>query len=103
MHLTRDAVLAWMADREPGPPPALAVRIETAVGQAPERCFAQNLPAVLAALGRWLLEEVLASADESRAVAADLLAADALMTYALEAQAEQNIDGLESFATRLGT
>lgn len=101
MGLTRDAVLAWLADREPRPPPGLAARIETAIGQAPEHCFAAELPVVLASLGRWMLDHVIGRMDEGRAAAADLLAADALMTYALEAQVEQDINGLEAFASRV--
>ena len=52
----------------------------------------------LAAAGRAALERVLSHAGD-RSAALDLLAADALITLALQAQAEEEPERLEEFAT----
>jgi len=44
---------------------------------------------------------VAAAPDGGRELALDLLAADALVTYAFEAQAETDVDGLIALADRL--
>jgi hypothetical protein len=54
-------------------------------------------PEALAAFGRRALERVLALAGD-RSVALDLLAADALVTLALLAQAQQAPERLDAFA-----
>lgn len=78
----------WLADRVPAPPPALAERVAAQLGDAPlvdvpdavTRCVA----AAEATVGRLL------DADETtRASALDLLAADALATYAFELASER--------------
>jgi hypothetical protein len=58
------------------------------------------VPATLAAAGRQALDRVLAHPGD-RSVALDLLAADALITLALLAQAQQAPAGLGAFATTL--
>lgn len=57
-------------------------------------------PEVLAASGRRALDRVLARAGD-RSVALDLLAADALVTLALLAQAQQAPERLGAFAAAL--
>ena len=56
-----------------------------------------DLPAALAAAGRRALDQVLARAGD-RTVALDLLAADALVTLALLAQAQESPERLGEFA-----
>ena len=56
-----------------------------------------DLPAALAAAGRRALDQVLARAGD-RTVALDLLAADALVTLALLAQAQKSPERLGEFA-----
>lgn len=57
-------------------------------------------PEALAASGRRALDRVLARAGD-RSVALDLLAADALVTLALLAQAQQRPGRLDAFAAAL--
>ena len=78
----------WLDRRELVPPPALRHRLDTAVTEAPR---AQTLPAPDASLeaALVLLDGLLRGADASRAGALELLAADALMTYAFEAAADE--------------
>jgi hypothetical protein len=54
----------------------------------------------LAAAGQSALDRVLSHAGD-RSAALDLLAADALITLALQAQAQDAADGLEEFAASL--
>ncbi len=57
-------------------------------------------PEALAAAGRVALEEVLGHPGD-RTIALDLLAADALVTLALLAQAQRNPAGLARFAAEM--
>jgi hypothetical protein len=61
---------------------------------------AEPLPLALAAAGRAALERVVAHPGD-RSVALDLLAADALVTLALLAQAQRAPDQLAAFATSI--
>jgi hypothetical protein len=72
---------AWLARREPVPPPALGAALHAATMDRP-------VPHSLVAAALARLQRVLASSGD-RTAAADLLAADALLTYACEAAAEQ--------------
>ena len=60
----------------------------------------ESTPDALAAAGRRALERVLARGGD-RSVALDLLAADALVTLALLAQAQRAPERLGTFATAL--
>jgi hypothetical protein len=84
-------VADWLASRAPLPPAALAKRIADAVGDV--TCSRAALPAALVdhALG------LLRSIGSTRDSADDLLAADALITYAMEAAAKSCRD-LDSIA-----
>ena len=53
--------------------------------------------------GASLLERVAAAPAGGRELALDLLAADAYVTYAFEAQAEDDVDGLTALADRLNS
>lgn len=91
--MTRIEVLAWLDRRCPAPPRALRAQIERAVTDA-----TLPLPAHLAELGRALLARVTVRPDGRRELALDLLAADAFITYAFEAQAEQDVGGVARLA-----
>jgi hypothetical protein len=76
----------WLASREPAPPQLLAQMLGDIVHD--ERCGASELPKALMAHAVALLDEI----GNDRAAAVHLLAADALISYAMEAAAETNID-----------
>ncbi len=95
--MTRDALLAWLEARRPAPPPGLRERLEARVTDSD-----LPLPDQLAELGREVLAGVTARPDGGRELALDLLAADAFVTYAFEAQAEADVAGLAGLAERVG-
>jgi hypothetical protein len=68
----------WLASRKPRPPEQLAARLQPAESDS-------SLEEL--ALGR--LERLIAGGDHTRAVAGELLAVDALVTYACEAAVER--------------
>ena len=77
----------WLASREPSPPPELSARLAEVVGTT-VCADAAELPDVLAVASQRLL----AGLCDDRSAALDLLAADALITYALEAAADNRAD-----------
>jgi hypothetical protein len=91
--MTRHELLGWLATRRPAPPPALRARLTAAAADG-----AEPLPQHLARLGGELLAWVAGHPAGGRELALDLLAADALVTYAFEAQAEADVDGLAGLA-----
>jgi hypothetical protein len=93
--VTHREVLAWLDARRPVPPAALRERINRAVAKATPH---SPLPVYLAELGRGLLERVAARPRGGRELALDLLAADAFVTYAFEAQAEDAVGGIAPLA-----
>lgn len=74
----------WLASRTPVPPPELLARLTTALGPALERDRAELWSACLGAAERMLVE-LLEGGCAGRERALDLLAVDALVTYAFEA------------------
>lgn len=87
----------WLAARTSGAPPELRARVAAWVAEV------GTLPAdpmTLAEAGRRALASAIAHGT-GRAVALDLLAADALVTLALQAQAERAPGGLAAFAREL--
>jgi len=94
--VTRSDALGWLAARRPMPPDALRPHLEAVLAdsEAP-------LPEQLARTAIARLESVARGPDRGREVAMALLAADALVTYAFEAQAEQDVDGLARLAERV--
>ena len=73
----------WLKSRQPAPPPGLSARLSDIAG---DRSCAD-----LAELSATLVESaamLLRGLGDGREAATDLLAADALLTYALEAAAE---------------
>jgi hypothetical protein len=84
----------WLDQHTSQAPTVLRARIKEYALQAP----GDSLPHVLAAAGRSALDQALSHSGD-RSAALDLLAADALITLALLAQAETRPDHLEEFAT----
>ena len=94
--MTRSDLMTWLAERRPAPPPALEARLRAAVTDS-----AEPLTAHLADVGGALLARVAAAPAGGRELALDLLAADAFVTYAFEAQAEGNVTQLVALAERV--
>ncbi len=94
------ATTEWLERRRAGAPPDLFDRVRFWVetvdlggGDTEDVAVAE----VLARAGRAALDQVTAS-DGNRTVAMDLLAADALVTFAMEACAEDAPESLARFA-----
>ena len=87
----------WLASRTPAPPYLLYARITAALGADAERNVADSEAACLDAAER-VLARLFSDGFAGRRDAPDLLAADALVTYALEFAAEVPGD-FESRAT----
>ena len=77
----------WLRTREPTPPARLLARIDSAVGARADQPSTRAADACLEACEE-LLRDVVGRPSPGRESALDLLAADALATYALEAAAE---------------
>ena len=84
----------WLDARTPPPPPRLAQRIHEALAECerdePPGSSSTRIPELFMLAAMKLLERTTSgdAASNARASALDLLAADALLTYALEAAAE---------------
>ena len=76
----------WLDRREPAPPPALAERLQSLL--APHDDAADPTEAMLATAER-LIERLLHDRTASRVAALDLLAVDALVTYAFELASDE--------------
>jgi hypothetical protein len=79
---------AWLDSRVPPAPDALHRRIGELVAAHPEWEALSRAEAMLQA-GELLMRDVLAAAPKDRVAALDLLAADACVTYAFEAAADE--------------
>ena len=95
--ISPDEVLAWLDARESRPPPELRERMATALAGAKS----ETLPGALAEAALACLQATVERPEE-RASALDLLAADALLTYALEAAAELGAETLGRIAGEYG-
>jgi hypothetical protein len=84
----------WLDRHTSQAPAVLRARVE----QFARAASGPTLPRVLATAGHAALDRVLAHSGD-RSVALDLLAADALITLALLAQAQTAPERLEEFAT----
>ena len=87
----------WLAARVPVPPPALRDRVTSQLGDALSRDV-REAPSHFLAAGERLAASLIASGSTSRESALDLLAADALVTYAFEAASEAPADIAERAA-----
>jgi hypothetical protein len=88
----------WLASRRPAPPAKLAQRLESALSEflsAPDVTPSDAFAVAAAGLLRRLMKAE-SKPSSRREEAIDLLAADALVTYAIEAAADE----CESFAER---
>lgn len=94
--MTRDELVAWLETRRPAPPEALRTHLAAALADAE-----WSLPDHLARLGQQVLARVAGQPDGGRELALDLLAADAFITYAFEAQAETDAGKLTALAERV--
>lgn len=81
-------VEAWLQSRVPAPPPVLATSIRSAVAALASRDGADTTDVLLAA-GEAVLSQLLSAEQTTRDGALELLAADALVTYAFEAAAAE--------------
>ena len=88
----RESVRAWLAARTPPAPTLLAERLEVFVRTAPAERLDGTMTGALGALGLLALQASLAGGETGDEVALDLLAADAFVTYAFEAAAEEGAD-----------
>ena len=91
------SVRDWIDAREPAPPATLAARISDALGEHSLNDSASPFDACLQAATQ-LLGDLLVPEALGRESAPDLLAADALVTYAFEAAAD-DIDRIEDRAS----
>jgi hypothetical protein len=78
----------WLDARRPAPPAALRARIDSALGSELHADVAEVSDTLLGA-GEQLVRLLLEAEATSRDAALDLLAADALVTYAFEAASER--------------
>jgi len=78
----------WLDDRRPVPPPALRARIDVALGDSLQCDERDAFDACLVA-GERVVESLLRENATTRETAIDLLAADALVTYAFEAASDR--------------
>jgi hypothetical protein len=85
---------AWLDARQPTPPGRLRTRIDAAIGRALED-DADSAATVCLLAGERLASTLLAQNATSRESALDLLAADALVTYAFEAASARPIELVE--------
>jgi hypothetical protein len=90
--IARGQVLAWLAARAPAAPALLAERLDRFAHALPEERLGDSMTAAMSALGIVALEGSLARGETGDDAALDLLAADAFVTYAFEAAAEEGLD-----------
>jgi hypothetical protein len=81
------SVGGWFDGISPAPPEGLRIRL-AALLEPFAHLPAQQVPEACLDAGEKLLEALLASGSTSRATALDLLAVDALITYAFQAAAD---------------
>lgn len=88
-------VAEWLGQRTPAPPAPLATRLQQLAPEAPAGVL---IPEALLMLSALVLRRLLDEGETARDSALELLAADALATYAFEAQGESP-DELEARCT----
>jgi hypothetical protein len=96
--------MSWLDTLEPSPPQQLRERMNAAlaaVGAADGVADDDVSPGALGEAAIHALRNAVARCDE-RAAALDLLAADALLTYLMEAAGEQGSEAIEAVAEAYG-
>src|SRR4051812_20631494 len=91
----------WLDAREPAAPQSLRERIDSAVASTSHTKNDASITTVLGEAALIALRDAVARCEE-RSSAIDLLAADALLTYMMEAAAEQGPDAVEAAAQAYG-
>jgi len=88
--VTRRDLLDWLGSRQPSRPPALAERMDRAVADVPDVVLAaaRSRAAALGNIGLSMLGDLTQLPPQAEGLGLDLLAADAFVTYAFEAAAE---------------
>lgn len=86
----------WLEARQPRPPVELMQTLEAALGPAMNE-DSEGATAVFLAAAERMLRGLVTSGETGRPIAAELLAIDALTTYAVEAAAE-TLDSMPDFA-----
>lgn len=82
-----ETVGEWIERLVPAPPPALHRRLADLIAASASRPV-REVPEACLEAGERLLDELLTSGSTCRATALDLLAVDALVTYAFQAAAD---------------
>jgi hypothetical protein len=99
--VTRSEVLAWLQSRVPAPPAALTAKLADCVAAAPGAALdGDSVADTVGRLGLATLHAVVERQSVAYDAAMDLLAADAFLTYAFEAAAEDGAE-LPALASRL--
>jgi hypothetical protein len=100
--MTAARIEAWLAARVPNRPAALAERMSSLVAACPADALAADasMAAAMGTLGTFAVSRVNETTDATPDLALELLAADAFVTYAFEAAAEESVDVM-SLALRL--
>lgn len=81
-------VTDWVAAREPAPPATLAARLQALLPGEARTTDASAAPAMLVEAAAAIIARLLQEGATTRGSALDLLVADALATYACEAQTD---------------
>lgn len=91
--MTRNDALVWLSNRAPARPDALALHMMLSVRDCPDGAIdrAPTMAEAMGALGVAALSAVTAGQAEGPDLALQLLAADAFVTYAFEAAAEEGV------------
>jgi len=100
--MNRDDVLAWLAAREPAAPALLTGRLAEVARELPADRLGGTMTEAMSELGQYALDRSLGRGDTGNEVALDLLAADAFVTYACEAAAEEDADVRRAVTNLLG-
>lgn len=91
--MTRDSVRSWLRSRTPEPPAALARKLAQCLDAAPDAVLAgDSLAEIAGRLGLATLRTVVQRQGVAYDSAMSLLVADAFVTYAFEAAAEEGED-----------
>ncbi|MDP3775557.1 MAG: hypothetical protein Q8Q85_14955 [Gemmatimonadales bacterium] len=92
--MTKTKVREWLFSRKAAPPPVLAERLEQVLAAYPEESLAVggSITSAMGALGLATLGSLAGRDPRSVEVGLDLLAADAFVTFAFEAAAEERAD-----------